>query len=127
MSVPVDDSDSYNDLQLDFDAHKNHAFSLDNVSYITKSTGQHSPTSSEAATTARASSEIGPNMVFASNNENVMFRDNKNYQSSFNYLAETTTELWKTDAQIRINFIVQPDDCCNLYRYYIYKWIRIYH
>lgn len=36
MSVPLDDSDSYNDLQLDFDAHKNHAFSLDNVSYITK-------------------------------------------------------------------------------------------
>jgi hypothetical protein len=93
MSVPVDDSDSYNDLQLDFDAHKNHAFSLDNVSYITKSTtGQHSPTSSEAATTARAS-ELGPNMVFASSNENVMFRDNKNYQSSFSYLAETTTEL----------------------------------
>ncbi|XP_059470524.1 cadherin-99C isoform X3 [Neocloeon triangulifer] len=93
MSVPIDDSDSYNDLQLDFDAHKNHAFSLDNVSYITKSTGQHSPTSSEAATTARAS-ELGPNLVYASNNDNVMFRDNKNYQSSFSsYLAETTTEL----------------------------------
>lgn len=39
MSVPLDDSDSYNDLQLDFSA-KNHAFSLDNVSYITKENGE---------------------------------------------------------------------------------------
>ncbi|XP_012288920.1 cadherin-99C [Orussus abietinus] len=62
MSVPIDDNDSYNDLQLDF-SNKNHAFSLDNVSYITKdhggSTGQQSPVSSEAATTARASSITG--------------------------------------------------------------------
>lgn len=35
MSVPLDDNDSMNDLQLDFSS-KNHAFSLDNVSYITK-------------------------------------------------------------------------------------------
>lgn len=35
MSVPIDDNDSYNDLQLDF-SRKNHAFTLDNVSYITK-------------------------------------------------------------------------------------------
>lgn len=35
MSVPVDDNDSYNDLQIDF-SNTNHAFSLDNVSYITK-------------------------------------------------------------------------------------------
>lgn len=35
MSVPLDDNDSYNDLQLDF-SQKNHAFSMDNVSYITK-------------------------------------------------------------------------------------------
>lgn len=39
MSVPVDDNDSYNDLQLDF-SNKNHAFSLDNVSYITKDHGE---------------------------------------------------------------------------------------
>lgn len=39
MSVPVDDNDSYNDLQLDF-SNKNHAFSLDNVSYITKENGE---------------------------------------------------------------------------------------
>ncbi|KAL6434099.1 hypothetical protein ACFW04_005920 [Cataglyphis niger] len=62
MSVPIDDNDSCNDLQLDF-SNKNHAFSLDNVSYITKdhgdSTGQQSPVSSEAATTARASSIAG--------------------------------------------------------------------
>lgn len=35
MSVPLDDNESYNDLQLDFSA-KNHAFSMENVSYITK-------------------------------------------------------------------------------------------
>ncbi|XP_071438739.1 cadherin-99C isoform X2 [Hetaerina americana] len=59
MSVPLDDSDSYNDLQLDFSS-KNHAFSLDNVSYITKANGgQQSPVSSDAATTARASSIVG--------------------------------------------------------------------
>ncbi|KAL1123607.1 hypothetical protein AAG570_002683, partial [Ranatra chinensis] len=57
MSVPMDDNDSYHDLQLDF-SHKNHAFSLDNVSYITKDHGdrEQSPVTSEAATTARASS-----------------------------------------------------------------------
>lgn len=38
MSVPMDDSDSYNDLQLDF-SRKNHAFDLDNVGYITKESG----------------------------------------------------------------------------------------
>lgn len=35
MSVPIDDNDSYNDLQLDF-SRKNHTFNLDNVGYITK-------------------------------------------------------------------------------------------
>lgn len=35
MCVPVDDHDEYNDLHLDF-SNKNHAFSLDNVSYISK-------------------------------------------------------------------------------------------
>lgn len=80
MSVPLDEEHEYNDLQLDFSS-KNHAFSLDNVSYITKDTnesigklstsltwwldycsflflGQHSPNESDTATTARASSVI---------------------------------------------------------------------
>lgn len=35
MSVPVDDNESFNDLQLDF-SRKNHAFNLDNVGYISK-------------------------------------------------------------------------------------------
>lgn len=35
MCVPVDDHDEYNDLHLDF-SNKNHAFNLDNVSYISK-------------------------------------------------------------------------------------------
>lgn len=129
MSVPVDDNDSYNDLQLDF-SRKNHAFSLDNVSYITKengdSIGQQSPVSSDAATTARASSIVGHhnnnnihghesmgniNPVYdrsdderitrnaSSTNENVTFREKKDYSHlGFNYLIdrspiETTTEL----------------------------------
>lgn len=35
MCVPVDDQDDFNDLHLDF-SNKNHAFNLDNVSYIGK-------------------------------------------------------------------------------------------
>lgn len=41
MSVPVDDSDSYNDLQIDF-SRKNHTFNLDNVGYISKNNGKKS-------------------------------------------------------------------------------------
>lgn len=37
MVVPVDDQEDYNDLQIDF-SNKNHAFSLENVSYIGKDT-----------------------------------------------------------------------------------------
>lgn len=35
MSVPIDDNDSFNDLQLDFSS-KNHTFNIDNVGYISK-------------------------------------------------------------------------------------------
>ncbi|XP_054267666.1 cadherin-99C-like [Macrosteles quadrilineatus] len=117
MSVPVDDNESYNDLQLDF-SRKNHAFTLDNVSYITKdngdSIGQQSPVSSDAATTTRASSLIGRhdnvnnnnihnpgiiNPVYdksdderglnSSTNENVTFREKKDYSHlGFNYLID---------------------------------------
>ncbi|BES91603.1 Cadherin domain [Nesidiocoris tenuis] len=124
MSVPMDDSDSYHDLQLDF-SRKNHAFSLDNVSYITKEhgdNGQQSPVSSDAATTARASSIGRRNNINNNNihdgtinpvydrsdddihnasptNDNVTFREKKDYSHlGFNYLMdrspiETTTEL----------------------------------
>ncbi|XP_034940694.1 cadherin-99C [Chelonus insularis] len=83
MSVPNDDNDSYNDLQLDF-SNKNHAFSLDNVSYITKdhggSTGQQSPVSSEAATTVRASSIAGnhPDVNMQSLRRSTLSRKNTN-------------------------------------------------
>ncbi|KAG8256727.1 hypothetical protein J6590_063040 [Homalodisca vitripennis] len=117
MSVPLDDNDSYNDLQLDF-SRKNHAFTLDNVSYITKdngdSIGQQSPVSSDAATTTRASSLVGRhdnvnnnnihqpgilNPVYdksdderglnSSTNENVTFREKKDYSHlGFNYLID---------------------------------------
>lgn len=37
MVVNVDDQEDFNDLQIDF-SNKNHAFSLENVSYIGKDT-----------------------------------------------------------------------------------------
>ncbi|KAK7603537.1 hypothetical protein V9T40_003536 [Parthenolecanium corni] len=126
MSVPVDDSDSYNDLQIDF-SRKNHTFNLDNVGYISKENGiagNHSPAHSDAATTTRASSvsehhntmnhtgtmgkinrayqrsseeDLPPSA--SATNENVTFREKRDYPSlGFNYLmdrspVETTTEL----------------------------------
>ncbi|KAK9736572.1 Cadherin domain [Popillia japonica] len=125
MCVPVDDPDDYNDLHLDF-SNKNHTFSLENVSYITKDNnitkyGQQSPVSSESATTARASS-VGEHILTnnmghplsrdhmyqrssddeemnaSPTNENVMFREKKDYSHiGFTYgdhsPVETTTEL----------------------------------
>ncbi|XP_018578210.1 cadherin-99C [Anoplophora glabripennis] len=78
MCVPVDDQEDYNDLHLDF-SNKNHAFSLDNVSYISKDNnlkkyGQQSPVSSESATTARASS-VGDGHILSKNGENTLRRD----------------------------------------------------
>lgn len=122
MCVPVDDPEDYNDLHLDF-SNKNHAFSLENVGYISKENnvkkfGKHSPTSTESETTARASS-VGENAILSSNqqrnhmyhrsddeddlntspsNDNVMFREKKDYSHlgySYNDHSpvETTTEL----------------------------------
>ncbi|XP_030756707.1 cadherin-99C [Sitophilus oryzae] len=83
MVVPVDDQEDYNDLQIDF-SNKNHAFSLENVSYIGKDTNlknydKASPISSESATTARASS-VGDNHLIKNTN-NTLRRDNI-YRSS---------------------------------------------
>ncbi|XP_050534289.1 cadherin-99C isoform X2 [Daktulosphaira vitifoliae] len=106
MSVPIDDNDSYNDLQLDF-SRKNHTFTMENVGYITKenvdSIDGHSPVSSEAATTARTSSMgrnrangsgtstfgrinqafdsdgIGDTTAVSSTNGNVTFREKKEF------------------------------------------------
>ncbi|KAJ8937490.1 hypothetical protein NQ314_011880 [Rhamnusium bicolor] len=110
MCVPVDDHEDYNDLHLDF-SNKNHVFSLDNVSYISKDNnlkkyGQQSPVSSESATTARASS-VGDGHILSSDedemnasptNDNVMFKEKKDYLNlGFSYgdhsPVETTTEL----------------------------------
>ncbi|KAG5889477.1 hypothetical protein JTB14_026490 [Gonioctena quinquepunctata] len=84
MCVPVDDQEDFNDLHLDF-SNKNHTFSLDNVSYISKDNnlkkyGQQSPVSSESATTARASS-VGDNHVLSKNIDHSLRRDNM-YRSS---------------------------------------------
>ncbi|CAH1118837.1 unnamed protein product [Phaedon cochleariae] len=123
MCVPVDEQEDYNDLQIDF-SNKNHTFSLDNVSYISKENnmkkyGQSSPVSSESATTARASS-VGDHVLSKNNdhslrrdhvyrssdeddmntsptNDNVMFREKKDYLNmgySYDHSpVETTTEL----------------------------------
>ncbi|XP_044262144.1 cadherin-99C [Tribolium madens] len=111
MCVPVDEQDDYNDLHLDF-SNKNHAFSLDNVSYISKDNnlkkyGGQSPVSSESATTVRASS-VGEGHVLkyrpdddemnaSPSNDNVMFKEKKDYSHlGFSYdhsPVETTTEL----------------------------------
>uniref|UniRef100_A0A8D8MA25 Protocadherin-15 n=2 Tax=Cacopsylla melanoneura TaxID=428564 RepID=A0A8D8MA25_9HEMI len=59
MSVPIDGEEDYTDLHVDF-SRRNHAFSMENVSYISKQqNGTPSPVSSDAATTARASSVLG--------------------------------------------------------------------
>ncbi|KAG8223912.1 hypothetical protein J437_LFUL001992 [Ladona fulva] len=95
MSVPLDDSDSYNDLQLDFSS-KNHAFSLDNVSYITKANGgQQSPVSSDAATTARASSIAGGTGGRATTGGNAADGSKSNLLGNSNLLSPVTNPLYE--------------------------------
>ncbi|GBP26752.1 Cadherin-99C [Eumeta japonica] len=52
LNMAVDDAD----LQLDFNPNNNHAFNIHSVQYLSKDNGECSPTLSETATTARASS-----------------------------------------------------------------------
>ncbi|XP_053682890.1 cadherin-99C [Sabethes cyaneus] len=79
MAVPLDEGD---DLQLDFSA-KNHAFSLDNVSYIThKENGQHSPTNSDATTAV-----VGT--LQRNNNNNTKNNNNLNINNRQNTLNRT--------------------------------------
>ena len=83
MSVPLDDNESYNDLQLDFSA-KNHAFSMENVNYITKennrSGGGQSPTLSyDANTTARTSTLSG-----GGHHNNNLLNNHNDFQNSTN-------------------------------------------
>ncbi|KAH1012859.1 hypothetical protein HUJ05_011939 [Dendroctonus ponderosae] len=124
MVVNVDDQEDFNDLQIDF-SNKNHAFSLENVSYIGKDTNlknydKSRPVSNESASTVRASSEddnthlikstnnnIRRDHIYRSSseddmntsptNENVMFKEKKDYNMTMGYSydspIETTTEL----------------------------------
>ncbi|KAG4067292.1 hypothetical protein HA402_000283 [Bradysia odoriphaga] len=79
MAVPNDETD---DLQIDFSA-KNHAFSLDNVSYIThKENGQISPSNSEATTA------VITTLRRNNNNNNVNLTHNNNRQNTFNRTLE---------------------------------------
>ncbi|XP_049532008.1 cadherin-99C [Anopheles darlingi] len=83
MAVPL--TDEGDDLQLDFSA-KNHAFSLDNVSYIThKENGQHSPTNSDA-TTAVVGTLQRNNNINAKNNNNLSTINNR--QNTLNRTLE---------------------------------------
>ncbi|XP_059058690.1 cadherin-99C [Achroia grisella] len=69
LNMAVDDAD----LQLDFSAN-NHAFNIHSVQYLSKDNGERSPTLSETATTARASSV----------NENGGTLNNSNFDSIAN-------------------------------------------
>ena len=84
MAVPPDGDD---DLQIDFSA-KNHAFSLDNVSYIThkENNGQSSPSHSDATTATintlrRTNNNL--NNLNNNNNNNINLTMN-NRQNTFN-------------------------------------------
>ncbi|CAK1579521.1 unnamed protein product [Parnassius mnemosyne] len=63
LNMAVDDAD----LQLDFSSN-NHAFNIHNVQYLSKDNGERSPTLSETATTARASS-VNENGASMNNNQ----------------------------------------------------------
>lgn len=89
MAVPPDVDD---DLQLDFSA-KNHAFSLDNVSYITHKEntnggGQSSPSHSDATTATIATLRRHKNLNNASMNNNLAIN---NRQNTFNRTLEMNT------------------------------------
>ncbi|KAH8294616.1 hypothetical protein KR018_000432 [Drosophila ironensis] len=89
MAVPPDVDD---DLQLDFSA-KNHAFSLDNVSYITHKEntnggGQSSPSHSDATTATIATLRRHKNLNNANMNNNLAIN---NRQNTFNRTLEMNT------------------------------------
>lgn len=95
MAVPQDGEE---DLQLDFSA-KNHAFGLDNVSYIThKENGNTSPANSEATTARmgtlqRNTNNNNNNINNAINNNNRINRNlemNRNISGNANPLANGT-------------------------------------
>lgn len=64
LNMAVDDAD----LQLDFSPN-NHAFNIHSVQYLSKDNGERSPTLSESATTARASS-VNDNSITKIHNHN---------------------------------------------------------
>ncbi|CAH0723630.1 unnamed protein product, partial [Brenthis ino] len=70
LNMAVDDAD----LQLDFSPN-NHAFNIHSVQYLSKDNGERSPTLSESATTARASSVNDNNTLNKLHNHN---NDNAN-------------------------------------------------
>ncbi|XP_068158053.1 cadherin-99C [Drosophila tropicalis] len=95
MAVPPDGDD---DLQLDFSA-KNHAFSLDNVSYITHKEnggnanvgagGQSSPSQSDATTATIATLRRHNNLNNLNMNNNNLTMNNR--QNTFNRTLEMNT------------------------------------
>lgn len=67
LNMAVDDPD----LQLDFSSN-NHSFNIHSVQYLSKDNGERSPTLSETATTARASS-VNENSGTLNNRNNQLF------------------------------------------------------
>lgn len=84
------------DMQIDYSA-KNHAFSLDNVSYIThKENGQHSPTNSDTSTVV-----IG---TLQRNNRINLLNNINNKQNTLNKTLELNRNNYANPLSIDTNF-----------------------
>lgn len=89
-------NEEQDDMQIDYSA-KNHAFSLDNVSYIThKENGQHSPTNSDTSTIV-----IG---TLQRNNRINLLNNMNNKQNTLNKTLEMNRNNYANPLSIDTNF-----------------------
>lgn len=89
-------NEEQDDMQIDYSA-KNHAFSLDNVSYIThKENGQHSPTNSDTSTVV-----IG---TLQRNNRINLLNNMNNKQNTLNKTLELNRNNYANPLSIDTNF-----------------------
>ena len=89
-------NEEQDDMQIDYSA-KNHAFSLDNVSYIThKENGQHSPTNSDTSTVV-----IG---TLQRNNRINLLNNINNKQNTLNKTIELNRNNYANPLSIDTNF-----------------------
>uniref|UniRef100_A0A336LX47 CSON004492 protein n=1 Tax=Culicoides sonorensis TaxID=179676 RepID=A0A336LX47_CULSO len=100
MAVPNDEGE---DLHIDFSA-KNHAFSLDNVSYIThKESGNHSPANSDATTAIVGTLRRNNN----NNNINLNLSNNINNSNNNNQMNNRQNSINKT-LELNRNHHINP-------------------